>query len=390
MSSIRKVLPPQAIGIIGAGQLGKMLAQEAKQMGYKVIVLDPKPNAPAGQISDEQIVAEFSDFSAIERLAMKTQVLTYEFEHIDADVLEQIESIGYKVYPSSQTLKKIQNKLLQKEMLLEAGIPTAAFEKVTSVQQLKSFYREHGHRMVIKACKGGYDGKGNWFVHTEDEIEPLYNQIGHLPLYVEAYFPYAKEVSVIYARSESQVKVFPIAENTHDTGILMTSLVPARIENHLADKAVKVAFDVAQTIADYGVFCIEMFVGEQGEVLVNEIAPRPHNTGHYTIEACNVSQYGQLLRVMTGMPLSDVKLLSPCVMHNVLGTSGVSGTYLVEGIEEALKQDDCYLHLYGKPDTQPRKKMGHITVLAETGEKALTISQAVASSIKFVSVEGGF
>lgn len=389
MSSIRKIYPPHAIGIIGAGQLGKMLAQEAKQMGYKVVVLDPKPGAPAGQICDEQIVAEFSDFAAIERLAMKTQVLTYEFEHIDAGVLEKVEALGYKVYPSSRTLRNIQNKYLQKCLLKEAGIAMADFEKVESLESLQAFFNKHNGKMVIKACHGGYDGKGNWFVYDFDEIQPLYEVIGHLELYVEAFFPYEKEVSVIYARSEESVKVFPISENTHDRGILMTSLVPAILNEALSEKAVGVAFEVAQAIDDFGVFCIEMFVGASGEVLVNEIAPRPHNTGHYTIEACNVSQYGQLLRVMTGMPLSEVKLLKSCVMHNILGTEEVSGAYWVRGVEHALIEDDCYLHLYGKADTQPRKKMGHLTVLSDSTEKAMALAKKVVGQIEFVAEKGG-
>lgn len=389
MAQIRKIYPPQAIGIIGAGQLGKMLAQEAKQMGYKVVVLDPKPHAPAGQICDEQIVAEFSDFGAIERLAMKTNVLTYEFEHIDVAVLEKIEAIGYRVVPSARTLKKIQNKYEQKQMLLASDIPTADFEYVTDLEQLKKFMRRHGGKMVIKACKGGYDGKGNWFVYDESELEAIYEQIAHLPLYVEAFFPYEKEISVIYARSEETVKVFPVAENTHDEGILITTAVPAKIEEGVYQKALDVAFDVSKAIDDYGVFCVEMFVGPNGEVIVNEIAPRPHNTGHYSIEACNVSQYGQLLRILTGMPLPEVVQLSPCTMVNILGTSDVKGSYLVHGVENVLSTSGCALHLYGKPDTQPRKKMGHLTVLDKTVESAFSKAQTLAEEIVFVPFEGG-
>lgn len=384
MRKVRRIVPPQAIGIIGAGQLGKMLAQEAKQMGYKVVVLDPKPHAPAGQICDEQIVAEFSDYGAVERLAMKTQVLTYEFEHIDAGVLEKVEEIGYTVYPSSKTLKLIQNKYEQKCMLEAAAIATSTFEAVESVEQLKAFFEAHGGNVVIKACKGGYDGKGNWFVTDAADIEPLYEKIGHLPLYVEAFFNYTKEISVIYARGDAGVKVFPIAENTHDEGILITSKVPAAIDAAVEARAVALAEKVATAIDDYGVFCVEMFVGEDGDVVVNEIAPRPHNTGHYTIEGCNISQYGQLLRVMTGMPLSDVRLLSPCVMHNILGTPGTTGTYYVKGIEKALMHDDCYLHLYGKPETAPRKKMGHVTVLDADVEAALRIARQIVSDIEYI------
>ncbi len=383
MKTIKPVLPPAAIGIIGAGQLGKMLSEVAKRMGYRVIVLDPKPDAPAGQISDEQIVAEFSNFGALERLAMKTSVLTYEFEHIDAEALSKIEALGYKVYPSAKTLRQIQNKYFQKMALKEAGVQVPPFEAVTSLEQLHAFFQKHGNRMVIKACKGGYDGKGNWFVHSLEEIDELYSAINHLPLYVEAFYDYTCEISVIYARNAKETVVFPVSENKHEEGILVESWVPALVSDAVLEKAKEVARQVAAAIDDYGVFCIELFVGKEGDVVVNEIAPRPHNTGHFGIEACNVSQYDLLLRVITGMPLMAPKLLSPCAVFNILGTEGVSGAYHITGLEEALTVPDASIHLYGKPDTQPRKKMGHVTVVADSVEVAKANAKKVIEAIVF-------
>lgn len=385
MKKIAKVVPPEAIGIIGAGQLGKMLTQEAKRMGYRVIVLDPKPDAPAGQIADEQMVAAFSDYASLERLAMKTKALTYEFEHIDADELMKIEALGYRVYPSAKTLKMIQNKWVQKNTLSEKGIAVADYEPVESVEQLKRFFAKHENKMVIKACRGGYDGKGNWFVRDESEIQPLIDEIGHLPLYVEAFFDFSKEVSVIFAKNEVETVVYPISENTHDEGILIMSMVPARIDSRIEKKVVEVAEKVADALDDYGVFCIECFVNDRGDVVVNEIAPRPHNTGHYTIEACSVSQYEQQLRVMTGMPLGKVTMRSPSVMHNVLGSEGVRGSYKVLGLEEALGLEACYVHLYGKPDTLDRKKMGHVTVLDASLECAMARAIKAVQAIRFVA-----
>lgn len=383
MDVVGKIYPPACLGIVGAGQLGKMIAQAAKRMGYGVLVLDPKENPPAAQVADGHIKALFSDSEALLKLASQCEVITYEFEHINASALEIVEKRGYRVYPSTETLKKIQDKYQQKCHLQKHGIPLAPFKKIESLEDLMAFYENHPEGMVIKSCLEGYDGKGNWFIHKKEDIGRIYDEISHLPLYAEAFFHYLKEVSVVYANNKKETVIYPVAENEHDQGILIESIVPANIDQALEKKIHHVIEKVAQCFEDQGVFCVELFLGPEGEVVVNEVAPRPHNTGHYSIEACLTSQYEQLVRVITGMPLGSSQLLSQAVMINLLGTEGVEGKYEVKGIESALACAGCFLHLYGKPDTYPRKKMGHLTLLGDNYEEMKEKARQVSKKIIF-------
>lgn len=367
---ILRLKPPSNIGIIGGGQLGKMLAVEAKRMGYNIIVLDPKVNSPAGQVADEQIIGSFSDINALRELAEKTDVITYEFEHIDVQLLSQIEREGYKIYPSSNTLKMIQNKYKQKSILRESGIKVPEFYSINSLEELTTKFFELGQRIILKTCKGGYDGKGNIVIKDLNKLEEAYKEFSGCELMVEELIDFTKEVSIIAAKNHEGIKIYPIAENNHKDSILINSIIPAEISKETEERIIQMAEKVIETIDDFGVFCIEFFVDSNLNILVNEIAPRPHNSGHYSIEGCVTSQYEQLIRIITGMPLGSTKLKLPCVMYNILGNSEVNGKYCINGVESILEVEDCYFHLYGKLESNYLKKIGHITALADSVKKA--------------------
>lgn len=363
---ISKLNPPSNIGIVGGGQLGRMLALEAKRMGYNVIVLDPTENCPAVQVCDEQIKAKFSDITALRELAIKTDVITYEYEHIDVDMLSLIEKDGYKVYPSSNTLKMIQNKYIQKTRLSDAGIKVPNFYSVNSLDELKEIFYKLDGRLVLKTCTGGYDGKGNAIIKDINQIEEAYNEFAHAELMAEEFVDYIKEVSIMVARNHKGIVFYPVAENIHEDSILIKSTIPADISDETEEKIKDVAKRVVEVLDDYGIFCIEFFVDSNSNVLVNEIAPRPHNSGHYSIEGCVTSQFEQLIRIVTGMPLGSTKLRAPSVMYNLLGTQDVDGEYLVQGIDSILAMEDCHPHLYGKAESKYLRKMGHITALGDS------------------------
>lgn len=364
--SIRRLQPPATIGIIGGGQLGRMMALEAKRMGYHVVVFDPKSNSPAGQVSDEQIVAGYDDLKAIRALAEKVDVLTYEFEHIDVSALEYIEDTGYDLYPSSDTLKIIQDKAIQKQFLKDAGIPIADFRRVDSYEDIRRCIEAWQGKVVLKTRKDGYDGKGSLVVETSEDVEYSFEQFKGQALMVERFIPFEKEVSVVIVRGQDGTRCFPVAENRHDNGILIKTMVPADISENVSNQVESIAKQIVEILGDYGVFCIEYFVDPSGRVLVNEIAPRPHNSGHYTIEGCLTSQYEQLVRVITGMPIGSTSLRKPCVMFNILGDASVIGQYVMDGVEGIMAMEDCHLHLYGKSETQHLKKIGHITACGDT------------------------
>ena len=383
-----KVLnPPARIGIIGGGQLGRMLSYEAKRMGYRVIVLDPTPQCPAGQVSDGQIIASFNDCEAIRRLADCTDVLTYEFEHINADILCELELEGYHVYPSGFTLSKIQNKYVQKTILKEAGLPVPEFIKVNTLDQIEETAKLYGFPLVLKTCIGGYDGKGNYIIRGKDEIHTAYKALGEgiIPLMAEKFVPFIKELSIIVARGGTgQAAFYPVVENIHEQNILRITRAPANISQEVYTKAKTIANGVLNALDDFGVFCIEMFTTFEGDISINEIAPRPHNSGHYTIEATVTSQYEQLLRAITGLPLGSTRLISPAVMVNILGNDTVKGSYSLEGYQDILKEDSVYPHLYCKAQTNTLKKIGHVTILDESVEHAEFRAKAIMDRLKIV------
>lgn len=383
MNNKRVLQPPARIGIIGGGQLGRMLTMAAKRMGYFVVILDPNVGSPAGQVADKQIAASFSDRQAIRRLAELTDVVTYEFEHIDADMLCEIESEGYAVYPSATTLRNIQDKYRQKTLLSNAGLPVPAFYRVKNREDLMQKLEDFGLPVMLKTCSGGYDGKGNFVIREKSDVEAAYNALKKNDLMLEKYIEFTKELSIIIARDFSgEIKYYPVVENIHKDNILRITKVPAYIDDVLEVKIKSIAQKILKTLNDVGVFCIEMFLDTRGDIYINEIAPRPHNSGHYTIEACVTSQFEQLIRIITGMPLGSTELLSPCVMVNILGNDTVCGRYTFEGIENVLAKEKVYLHLYGKSSTANMRKLGHITVLDDCVKKAEEKALQVLENIK--------
>lgn len=381
--------PPYRIGIIGGGQLGKMMAIPAKQMGFQVIILDPTVNCPASGVVDEQIVANFNDCQAIRQLASKVEVLTYEFEHINSDCLIDLEQEGYKIHPAPKNLKLIQNKLTQKETLSREGILVPDFQAVFNLKDIQQAISLYGYPVILKSCHGGYDGKGNHLINKQEDISVAYDYFQGRELMVEKFVNYTCEVSVIVARdNQGIIKSYPVAENEHYHNILRKTIVPARISQEIANKAKSVAESVIEIFKGVGVFCVEMFVTKQGEVLVNEVAPRPHNSGHYTIEACETSQFEQHVRAITGLPLGDTSLRFPAVMINLLGEMGEDGPAVLRGCKEALSLPRVHLHFYGKKHTKPLRKMGHVTVTAPNLEEAEKIAETVQKHLRVVSDRG--
>ncbi len=372
------------IGIIGGGQLGKMMIQEAKKMGFYIMVLDPTENCPAHTLVDEHIVAEFNDKKAIRFLAENTDVVTYEFEHIDADILQTLETEGKKIYPTAKSLKVIQNNYTQKKLLLEHHLPTPAFCKVLSEKDIIKAGEDYGFPFMLKACTGGYDGKGNFVVETKESITQAYQALGSgtLELMAEKFFPFIMEISVLACRGiNGEIQVYPVAENLHKDNILDETKVPANISQQTTQNAMDLAKKVMEVFEGVGMFCVEMFVDKQGNVSVNEVAPRPHNSGHYTIEACVTSQFEQHIRAITGLPLGSPALLKPVVMRNLLGEEQ-SGKSCILGAEQALCIPGAFLHIYGKEESKPKRKMGHITVIADSVEEAAQKAQQAKNAVK--------
>jgi len=381
------------IGIIGGGQLGKMMILEAKKMGFYTAILDPEPKCPAHSIADKHIQAAFDDKEAIRRLAEETDVLTYEFEHIDSEILIRLESEGKKIYPTAKSLMVIQNKLSQKNVLKEAGLPVPDFMEVREKSDIKNAARLWGYPLVLKTCTGGYDGKGNALILCHEEINDAFKQLGSgsLPLMVEKFVGFDMEISVLACRGiDGQVCVYPVAANTHKDNILIKTIAPAPVSKSTAENARALAGRVMEVFEGVGMFCVEMFAAKDGGVFINEVAPRPHNSGHYTIEACVTSQFEQHIRAVAGLPFGDVALIRPAVMMNILGSGVSRGKAIVLGAGEALKIKGAMLHIYGKEICAPKRKMGHLTVTAETPELAEKLAETASRIISIVSAsEGG-
>ncbi|MBC3899882.1 5-(carboxyamino)imidazole ribonucleotide synthase [Acetobacterium malicum] len=379
---IKQLDSPSTIGIIGGGQLGRMLVLEAKRLGLKVIVLDPKENSPAGQIADFQMVAEFDDLTALKLLALKTDVITYEFEHIDVALLGIIEQEGATIYPSAKTLGMIQNKYRQKSRLRNIGIKVPDFYRIENLAELVFIFDRLDQKMVLKTCTGGYDGKGSRVITDRCELEKTLAEFSDYGVMAEELIHYEKEVSIIFAMNHDGIQFYPVTENIHHQGILLNSFVPANISIEMENRIRTIARKIAEEINDYGVFCIEFFIDDSANILVNEIAPRPHNSGHYSIEGCVTSQFEQLARIITGMPLGSTELRLPCAMFNILGSEAATGKYQISGLDSMMGLTDCHLHLYGKPESGELKKIGHITALGDSVAAANSKAEKALSLIK--------
>jgi 5-(carboxyamino)imidazole ribonucleotide synthase len=378
------------IGIIGGGQLGKMMILDAKRLGFYVITLDPSKLCPSHSISDEHIVASFDDEEAIRRMADKVDVITYEFEHIDVNILKKLEKEGYVIYPTAKSLEIIQDKFYQKTTLLNNSITIPEFRSINSIQDIINISTEFSFPMMLKTCTGGYDGKGNYIIKDKSSIQEAYNELGggKQPLMIEKYVEFEKEISVLTCRGiNGDIVIYPVGENIHKNSILDETRVPANISIECTKKAMEVAYKVMEVFAGVGMFCVEMFVTKDEEVLVNEVAPRPHNSGHYTIEGCLTSQFEQHIRAITGMPLGDVSLRCPTVMKNLLGEKGNSGIAYYTGLDKVYNDGNVKVHIYGKEEVKPNRKMGHLTVCSDTIEEAVNKANEAMKDIKVVCKE---
>lgn len=355
-----------------------MLAMAARVMGYRSVSLDPGEDCPASQVTDFHIAAAYDDLGAAEELAERSDVVTYEFENVDAAAIEKIAELK-TVYPSPSVLRVCQDREIEKSTMRELGIGVPEFRVVRSVGEAVEAVGEIGAPVVMKTTRWGYDGKGQSVVGDDGDAESAFDGLGgseDAPVIVEGFVDFEMEVSVVCARNlDGEMRTFPVSENVHVEGILDTSIVPARCSDEVKAEAERVAMRIAEGLDVVGLIAVEMFVTRDGEVLVNELAPRPHNSGHYTIEGCETSQFEQLARIMLGMPMGDVGLRSPTVMVNLLGdvweaTDGSPDWASVLGMERA------HLHLYGKSGYRVGRKMGHITITGETAEEALAVAVA--------------
>lgn len=373
------------IGIIGGGQLGQMMLLEAKKMGFYAVVLDPTADCPCHSICDEHIVADFDDEEAFQILAEKTDVITYEFEHINAKALKRLEEKNYKVYPTAASLEVIQDKLTQKETMLKSDLPVPDFMKIESIKDMEDAGKKYGYPYMLKARTGGYDGKGNAVVNSADKIIETYNELGggKIKLMAEKMVNFKMETSILACRSlNGDIVVYPVGDNQHIDSILHQTSVPANIPDKASKTAMAVASKVMEIFDGIGMFCVEMFITKDNDILVNEVAPRPHNSGHYTIEGCITSQFENHIRAVVGLPLGDTSLISPTVMINLLGEIGYNGKTIVEGLDKAMALKGVTVHIYGKSQTKPKRKMGHITVTSNSVTKAKEIARKAFDFIK--------
>ena len=364
------------LGILGGGQLGRMLIQEAVNFNIHISVLDPAVNAPCADLANNFVVGNFNDHQTVLDFGKSVDVLTIEIEHVNIEALEELERLGKKVFPTPQALRTIQDKGLQKQFYKANDIPTAPFHLIDNAEDALLF-KEKGPFMQ-KLRKGGYDGKGVTPLRTEAEFNAAFNA----PSVLEEFVPFVKELAVIVARNESgEIATFPLVEMEFNPEANLVEFIfsPAHVNTDVEGNAKKIASDIANKLQHVGLLAIELFLTADGNLLVNEIAPRPHNSGHHTIEACFVSQYGMHLRAILNMPLGSTGLRTPAVMINLLGEKGFEGKARYENIEEVLHTEGAYIHLYGKEDTKPFRKMGHITVCN------LNLEDAKATARKFLS-----
>ncbi len=364
---------PVRLGIVGGGQLGKMMAFEAKRMFMKVIILDPNKDCPASSLADKLIIGDFSDEQKIYDLSREVDIITYEIELANATALNNLEESGFLVHPSPKTLFIIQNKYRQKKFLRENMITVPDFELVSSEEQLMDYCSNSGFPVLLKACEDSYDGRGNYLIRSENEISKALTYFSGRQCMVEKFVNFKKEISIMVARNSSgTISYFPIAENIHEDHILKTSIIPARISKETERKAIDLAIMTMKSLKGSGIFGIEMFVDEDDNVLINEIAPRPHNSGHYSIEACSISQFEQHIRAILDYPLLQPILLSNAVMINILGPNNYTGPYEITGIDELFGIPGVKIHIYGKLETKPSRKLGHITIVSNNVDPILT------------------
>ncbi|WP_322925312.1 5-(carboxyamino)imidazole ribonucleotide synthase [Paenibacillus campi] len=368
------IAPGSTIGILGGGQLGRMMVLQGAPLGYRFVTLDPAMDAPCGQVCS-QIVAGYDDVTAAGQLAEQADVITYEFENVDAGVAALLEQQSY-VPQGSKLLYTTQHRLREKRAIEAAGATVAPYAEVTSAEETLAAVRRFGTPCVMKTATGGYDGKGQFVIRSEEQAAQAYAElsVAGTDLVVEQFIDFACELSVIAARSSNgEIKTFPVAENIHIDNILHLSIVPARVADEVQQRAEQMAAAIAESMDAVGLLAVELFCTVDGELYVNELAPRPHNSGHYTMEACATSQFEQHVRAICGLPLGSTKLHMPVVMVNILGehVPDVQQRMLIADDDAERLHVIPKYHLYGKAEAKTKRKMGHINVLCHNSEDAL-------------------
>jgi 5-(carboxyamino)imidazole ribonucleotide synthase len=369
------ILPGATIGVLGGGQLGRMLCVAARSMGYQLVVFDPDTDSPAGRLADKHICADFTDHSALDELAGCCDVITTEFENIPADSLRYLAQ-SKPVFPDASALEIAQHRASEKKFATEAGLQPTTYCEISSTDDIAAAIALIGMPAILKSATLGYDGKGQAVVTNEQQVLDAFDAMGKVECVLEKKIEIDKEISVIVARNaRAETACFPPAENVHVGGVLHTSAVPARVDAMLIAKAKNQAVELANSLNYVGVLAVEFFITSDGELLFNEMAPRPHNSGHYTKDACVTSQFEQQTRMICGLPVGDTRLTSPVVMVNMLGDLWQPDWNVI------LEQPSIKLHLYGKKQARPGRKMGHFNVLAEDVGVALTIAEQVFSRL---------
>ena len=376
------------LGIIGGGQLGMMLTEAAKKMPEhisKVIVLDPNENCSASLVGAEQIVADFKDKDSIINLANQVDIITYEIESGDSDVLKSVENQA-EINPSPETLKTIQDKFLQKTFLQNHNIPVPEFIKVENIEEVKEGLKKFGYPALLKARRDAYDGKGNFKIDSENEIQTAYNYFKGQKLMLEKFVPFKMEVSVIASRNtKGEIKTYPLVENIHEKNILRETIAPSRTSNAVSEKAEKIASNTMDVLKGAGVFGIEMFVTQDDEIVINEIAPRVHNSGHHTLQSSETSQFEQHLRAILGLDLGSTELLHNTIMYNILGNLDFQGEY--KKIE--ISEKNIFLKMYEKEISKPLRKLGHLNIVGfekQSIDELLTQLESIKGSVEVESI----
>ncbi len=356
-NSIKTFLPPSTIGIVGGGQLGQMMALIAKSMGYKIGVLDPTPNCPAGQIADFQIIAEYDDLKSLMQLAKKSDLLTYEFENVDENSLIKVQKLT-SLPQGTNLLHVTGNRLNEKRFIKDCNLPVTNFAPVYDRNSLLKAIKKIGYPAILKTVSGGYDGHGQQDINNKDDIDHAKRLYQNFNCILEARKKFIAEASIMVTRDiNNKIIIFPLVENRHLNHILHTTIAPGRFSKTIHKKAMKYATVIAQHINLYGVLGIEFFVINDKELLINELAPRPHNSGHYTIEACNISQFEAHIRSICGLPIPHIFQHKKAIMRNLLGNDLTIARNLLS------QHPEWHFHDYGKAEIRPQRKMGHVTIL---------------------------
>ena len=370
------------LGILGGGQLGRMLIQQAINYNVTVKVLDPDREAPCRKLCDEFVVGSLGDYETVYNFGKKVDLLTIEIEKVNVEALEQLEKEGVLVYPQPRIIRLIQDKGLQKQFFKENDIPTAEFQVISSAEQLRQSHIPFPY--IQKLRRDGYDGKGVYKVLDESYLKKAFTE----PSLIERLIDFEKEIAVIVARSESgEIKAFPMVEMEFnpEANLVEFLIAPSTLPFEIHQEAEQIAKRIAETLKIVGLLAVEMFLDKHGRILVNELAPRPHNSGHQSIEGNVVSQFEQHLRAIFDQPLGDTACLNNAIMVNILGEPGHEGPAVYQGIEKILKCAGVYVHLYGKALTKPFRKMGHVTIVDADREKAIEKARYVQETLKVIS-----